>query len=513
MQFESLQTVYRRWVDGQSFSGIAAAESLDRKTVRRYVGLFRQHGLGDPAAAMPDPDILRRKLADILGVNQRQMRRSDPFLPYLDEIRGYLGDVREPLKAKTAFEVIREKYGIAASYSAFKRFARRLDLLGRNPVPTIRIELPAGEEAQIDYGKVGLLADAEGRRRTVWAFCGLLSCSRLPFVQFVFTQNAVGFVGSHVAMFGYFGGVPHRMNLDNLKAGVLSPDLYDPSLNRSYHDMATHYNVFIDPSRVRRPQDKGKIERFVPSARELFRKLKALHPDSKLEQLNILALKWCRDEYGERPHGTTKLPPRMVFEQTERAALRPLPVEPFEIPFWKNVKVHPDRFVQFDKRYYALPAEYIGQTLNARKSGSLLQLFHNGIRVREYVISEKRRNYLAGDFPETAEAMMCGGWPRLLLQQAKTYGGDAYALIQQILTPHAYLNCRRAQGVLQTLKRNANAPCYDLVVEQAVRKRVHRGDALQNLFDCADRQLRLPYEVMPISATQKDMTRAADYYS
>ena len=132
-------------------------------------------------------------------------------------------------------------------------------------------------------------------------------------------------------MFDYFGGVPARILIDNLKSGVIKPDIYDPKLNRTYREMAGHYGCFIDPCRVQHPKYKGKVERDVQTVRQQFRKFVALNPAIDIAQANRQSTKWLVDEYGQRDHGTTRLKPFHVFIDKEQPALKPLPDEPFEI--------------------------------------------------------------------------------------------------------------------------------------------------------------------------------------
>ncbi|NIA29906.1 MAG: DDE-type integrase/transposase/recombinase, partial [Actinobacteria bacterium] len=126
---------------------------------------------------------------------------------------------------------------------------------------------------------------------------------------------------SHIRMFDFFGGVPARILIDNLKSGVIKPDLYDPKLNRVYREMAEHYGCFIDPYRVRHPKDKGKVERDVQTVRQQFRKFVALKPAIDIVQTNRQILKWIVDEYGQRDHGTTRLKPFQTFIDKEQPAL------------------------------------------------------------------------------------------------------------------------------------------------------------------------------------------------
>ena len=130
------------------------------------------------------------------------------------------------------------------------------DAAGASRVTVPRPEVPAGEEAQVDYGFLGSWQDpATGRVRRVWAFVMVLACSRHMFVRPVLVMDQAAWVAAHVAALGFFGGAPRRVVSDNLKTGVIKPDLYDPKLNRAYAELAAYYGVLIDPARAARPKD------------------------------------------------------------------------------------------------------------------------------------------------------------------------------------------------------------------------------------------------------------------
>jgi hypothetical protein len=121
----------------------------------------------------------------------------------------------------------------------------------------LRDPVPAGEEAQIDYGHLGWWVDPmAGRRRKVWAFVMVLCCSRHMFVRPTLRMDQRAWTEAHVEAFAFFGGVPRRLVPDNLRTGVDKPDLYDPKMNRSYAELAEHYSTLVDPARVRKPRDK-----------------------------------------------------------------------------------------------------------------------------------------------------------------------------------------------------------------------------------------------------------------
>lgn len=514
MKKRDLWEIYRRWQAGQGISHIAAGERRDRKTVRQYVEGFVELGLKPEPLAVDEQEFYRLCEGLLPARAERPAPGSEQLMPYRDELRALINHEKEPLKPKTAFLVISRKYALTASYATFKRFARQQGLSKVEARAMIRIELPPGLETQLDYGKVGMLHDhIRGEQRVVWAFCGVLSHSRLPYVQFVYTQNQVSFVGSVVLMGEYYGGVSEFYSLDNLKAGVAKPDLWDPQINRALAECAEHYGFFIDPCRVGRSTDKGKVERFVPVARELFRMLKALHPSADLAELNQHALVWCRHDYARRRHGTTGVTPEEAFE-TERTTLKPLPEERFQVPEWKQVHVHAgDQFLTFNKRRFSLPSAWKGRSVWARYTEPTLRLFDKESLIRQYVTNDRQRIYwVPEDFPEEVRTMMNGGYPGWLLGKAQTYGACAVELLASVLRPHAYLNARRARGMLEVLAMHHGRPYFEEVCKRATSRSVVLPATLKRMLETAAARPALTVE-LPVSALGAQMVRDVRYYT
>jgi hypothetical protein len=249
--------------------------------------------------------------------------------------------------------------------------------------------------------------------------------------------------------------------------------------------------VFIDPCRVATPTDKGKIERFIVPARELFRKLKKLNPTADIHTLNREALLWCREEYGRREHGTIKQAPLDVFERAEKPLLQALPPERFEAPRWKEVPVHPDQFFEYDRKRYSLPSEYRQKRVWIRESGGILRVFYEHKLIREYVITSRVIHCEPEDFPEAVREMMNGGYPRYLLTQSDVFGEQAYRLIESVLAPHAYINSRRAQGMLRVMKEYAGKPYFNEVCAVALEKRVRLPKTFKLMLDTAGERMHV----------------------
>jgi transposase len=461
--------IIRRWHERHSISQIAQGLGYDRKTVRSYIRLARACGLCLEKPLPPKEDVLLllKNHEPALG---RSSTAQELLGPYLGEISQLVNDPELALTPKSAFLVVCERHGLTdkVSYSSFKRFVashrEKIDPL----ISTCRLEVSPGTEVQIDYAKIGLFFDAlTERRRTLYAFIGTLSHSRLKYIELTFTQDQVSFVSSHVRMFEFFGGVPKRVVLDNLKSGVIKPDLYDPLFNRSYHDMAEHYGCFLDPARVARPKDKGKVERDVQTVREAIRRILVLNPSILLGELNRAALTWSRQDYGMRHHGTTREKPLVVFTERERPALKPLPESPFEVSCWKQATVHPDHYIQFRGKAFSVPSAYVTKKVWIQATEHLLKVFHDERLIAQHVITRSYRHTDHRHFPENIRAVLDkSSIHQHLVERARTLGGeDFYEMIKHLFDIDAFVNLRRAQGLVSVAEQ-ADGPA---LVSRAAR--------------------------------------------
>jgi transposase len=459
--------IVRRWHSGQGIREIARALECDRNTVRRYTRLARSAGV-TREAPLPAREQLLPLLQEVTSPTRRLPQAQVLLSPYLDEVRQLTTDPDLGLNEKSAFIVICQRHALTVSYSSFKRFvaAHREKIDPR--LATCRLEVPPGAEVQLDYAKVGLFFDAlTERRRTLYVFIGTLSHSRLKYVELTYSQDQMSFVSSHVRMFAFFSGVPERLVLDNLKSGVIKPDLYDPTFNRTYRDMAEHYGCFLDPARVARPKDKGKVERDVQTVREAVRRIIVLNPSITLGELNREALLWSKQEYGLHPHGTTGEKPLVVFTEREKPALRPLPSESFEVSCWKQATVHPDHYVQYRGKAFSVPTAYVTKKVWLQATEHLLKVFYDERLIAQHLITRSYRHTDHRHFPENMRAALDkSSLHQHLLERSRTSGGeDFYRMIQQLFEVDAFVNLRRAQGLVATAEES-NAPA---LVNRAAR--------------------------------------------
>jgi transposase len=360
-----IREILRQLRGGASERAISRQLGIHRATVRKYRAWAESQGL--LSGELPAIEALHERLAQTLP---------DPPPPQnVSSVEPHRAAVLTLMEAGIRISAIYarlQERGYAGSYSAVRRFVRQLDPL--LPDVTVRVERQPGEEAQVDFGYAGYLLDDAGQRHKAWVFVMTLSWSRHAYVEFVFNQRVETWLNLHRKAFEFFGGVPARIVPDNLKAAIVkaSWDGSDPQVQWAYRECAEHYGFLIAACRPFTPQHKGKVERGVDYVKGNFL---AGRGELPLSQANREARQWCLTTAGQRIHGTTKQKPLERFEHTERAALQPLPPQPYELASWKRVRLHRDCYVVFENAFYSAPFRYVGQHLLVRGSSQTVKLY------------------------------------------------------------------------------------------------------------------------------------------
>ena len=280
------------------------------------------------------------------------------------------------------YQRLRDDHGFTGSYSAVRRYVHRL----RPPEPrvVVRVQTAPGEEAQVDFGPVGLLYDpATDRLRPAFAFVATLSYSRHQYCELVFDQKVPTWIALHRRAFESWGGVPRRIVPDNLKAAVVQALVYDPILGEAYRRMAQHYGFVISPTKPYHARHKGKVENGVHYVQRNFI---AGQDFANIVVANQRLRLWVHETAGTREHGTTHQPPLRLFLEHEQAALLPLSAEAFTLCEIRPVKVHPDCHVVVAGSFYSVPYRHVGQMLDAHVGERIVQLFAG----QELVASHER---------------------------------------------------------------------------------------------------------------------------
>lgn len=504
---EMVEVIYQ-WHQGNTIKGIKRSLGLDRRTIRRYIQMAQQAGV-KPGESFPEEQELLQRLKPFLpSPSSKEAPAIQSIHAYRDQIGNWLE--QKDMTAKQIWRLLKEEEGLAVGYSSIKRYLKEeFNLEARRA--TVRLEVSAAQEAQVDFGYAGLMRDPQTQKdRKAWAFIMTLSYSRHRFVRFVFRQDSPTWIDSHQRAFEFFGGVPTTVVLDNLKSGVLQPDLYDPTLNFAYADLERHYGFVADPAKARTPRHKGKVERVVPVVRQ---QLLAGRRFQDITKANQRALSWCRDEIGQEIHGTTKRKPFEVFFKEEKPLLKPLPEEPFEIPLWKGCTVHPDHHLVFDRSYYSLPTRYIGKKVWVRGTQKLVQTFYQHELIKTHLRAKLPGQWVTdqSDYPPEKLAYLMAT-PAHCRQKAAQYGPMTTRLIEEVLQSYAMRNLRKAQAILRLGEKYGQQ--LEAACERALAFGNHRYQSLKVILEKGLTQPETPAaSSSPLSPLGQSFLRPADYFT
>ena len=507
---EIVEMVYQ-WHQGKSIQGIERSFGTDRKTIRKYVRLAQAVGV---CRGKPFPEGAQL-IGRMKSLGDGKMLRKLPKTPATELIAAHREWIEEKLQdsqmtAKQVWRLLREEKGIRTGYCTVKRYLRAEFEFGVAPV-TVRLEVAPGSQAQVDFGYVGMMVDPLTKKlRKTWVFLMPLSYSRHRFVRFVFRQDVSTWIDCHRRAFEYFGGVPASVVIDNLRSGVLKPDLYDPTLNRAYGEIERHHGFVVDPTRIKTARHKGKVERSVPVVRQ---QLLAGRMFRDIDEANERALRWCKEEIGMHVHGTTQRKPWEVFLQGEAPTLRPLPAEPFECPQWKQCTVHPDHHIVFDRSYYSLPTRYIGREVWARGDTRLVRIFLEGALIKVHARAERPGTWRTdpSDYPPQKLAYLMAT-PTYCRAKATQVGPQTEALVKAILSDHAMRNLRKAQAILRLADKYGKAS-----MEAAAQRALFFGNieyrSLKTILEKGE-FLEIPTssDPMPLSPMGQRFLRPPEYF-
>jgi transposase len=348
-----------------------------------------------------------------------------------------------------------DDHGFRAGYSSVKRFVVKLQ--GSTPIEArVVIRTAPGEEAQVDYGEGPMVREAStGKYRRTRLFVLTLGYSRKSVRLLTWKSSAQIWAELHERAFRRLGGTVRLVVLDNLGEGVLTPDIYDPTLNPLYRDVLAHYGVIALPCRVRNPDRKGKVEQGFAHAQKT--PLKGLRFES-LDAAQAYLDRWEERWADTRIHGTTKRQVSVMFAE-EKPALGVLPLEPFRYYRFGERSVNLDGCVEVEAAYYGAPPGWIGRKLQVQWDGLRVRLLapKTGLLLREHLRTHRGFHRIQDEdrparTPRSTEA---------LLRRAHNAGTHIGTLCEQIHRTDGEPGVRRILGVLSLAKKHGPTAVED----------------------------------------------------
>jgi len=337
--------------------------------------------------------------------------------------------------------------GFAGGYQSVKRFVGKLRGTTA-PQARVVITTAPGEEAQVDYGTGPMVRHPlTGKYRRTRLFVLTLGYSRKAVRLLVFHSSTRTWAELHEQAFRRLGGATKIVVLDNLREGVLKPDIYDPILNPLYRDVLAHYGAVAMPCRIQDPDRKGKVESGVGHTQRT--PLKGLRFES-LEEGQTYLDDWEGRWADTRIHGTTKRQVAAMFAE-ERPALLPLPLEPFRYYQFGRRTVHPDGCVEVDAAYYSAPPGWIGREVKVQWSHVYVRLLDpdTGQLLREH---SHRKPGIHSIKPEDQPKQTPPSTVQLLARAGRA-GANIGQLCRTLHQQQGQVAVRRIQGVLSCIKK------------------------------------------------------------
>jgi transposase len=494
MSMRKIREVLRlRLGHGLPQRAIGQSLRLSQGAVSEYLKRAQRAGLGWPlpdelddarleALLFPPPPnvpVDQRPVPDWSAVH-REMRRPNVTLALLwDEYRAGTAD----------------GFGYSWFCDLYRAWAGRLK-------PTLRQVHTAGEKLFVDFAghTMEVVDGASGEIGRAEIFVAVLGASSFIYAEATWSQTLPDWIAAHVNALAAIGGVPRQIVSDNLKSGITKACFYEPTVNRTYADMATHYGTAIIPARPYKPRDKAKVEVGVQVVQRWILARLRNRRFFSLAELNGAIRELVADINDRRMRGwdTTR---RALFEQFDRPALLPLPPTPYEYADWKRCRVNLDYHIDIARHFYSVPFQLLRQEVEARITAKTVEIFHRGKLVAAHPRSLRahRPSTVAEHMPSSHRRYRDWTHERIL-REAAAIGDDTAALMGVILRsrPHPEQGFRSCIGILGLRKRygaeRVDAACaralalgtrsygsVSAILKNAQEKRASPGDP-PNLF-------------------------------
>lgn len=433
-----------RWVSGFKIKEIVKSLGYARNTIKSVIR--QAESIKEKLGYSNDQfdDIAKEISANRYAkVTRTQDKKADILASYDQQIAMWL---EEKFMTITQIHRLIKERGVEVSETSLRRYIE--SKFNKNKNYTIPLMSKPAKEAQVDYGYVGLMYDAlSGKMRKSYAFIMTLSYSRYRFVQFVFSQDIKSWVECHINAFKFFRGVPKTILLDNLKAGIIKADIYDPTINRTYSELERFYGFVADPAKVRKPEHKGKVERSVLIVKQ---QLIAGRKYNNIQEANVAALEWCQNVNANKVTRTSGKTPAELFIE-EKGLLSNLPQQEFDISTWVMAKVHKDHHIVFQGNFYSVPTKYIGAEVWVRGGLRTIDIYYDNNLIKSHVrvVTEKGKWQTdENDYPSSSLKYL-HKTPEKCIQEAGQIGDATKELISIILKLPSKQRLRKAQAILR----------------------------------------------------------------
>ena len=430
--------------------------NIDRKTIRKYakeIALLSEDADlnsksptpatgADPIISQnppPRPPVNSTSKEEKQAIPLHARSACEPHRKWIEK------QVKLGRNAVAIYQDLVELFGFSNKYNSVKRFVR--GLRKEDPKQFDRLEFSPGEEAQVDYGTGAKTLNPAGKYHKPRLFIMTLKYSRRSFRKVIWRSSKETWAKLHEEAFRYFGGCPQYVVLDNLKEGVIKPDLYEPELNAVYASMLEHYGVVADPARVRDPNRKGTVENAVQHTQDTALKGRTFET---IERQNEWLMHWEKRWASQRIHGRVKRQVEEMFQE-EKPYLKQLPLTAFSYFSQETRTVWDDGAIQVGKSYYsALPAPLYTKVI--------VRIYDNEIEIIDPVTMEIFRRHIKSSRPGSVDMtpedriFNPSRQTKYLFTKAESIGPATLKLCKVLFEEEGRTGQRRMEGIVNLVR-------------------------------------------------------------
>lgn len=488
-------TIVRAVYSGLSQRHVAAAHKVSRNTI----ALLLRHAKNQGWLTLEDLKSLdEATFSKNLPAVSTQCRDTTFKMPDYDYVHSELA------KPYVTLKLLWEEYAKSCQASGDRfymetQFRNYYHKFARVNKATIRLEHKPALSMEVDWAgtKIGYYDNDLGKMCEASLFVCVLPCSQLIYAEPFRNETLPYWIAAHVNAFKYIGGVPKTIVPDNLKTGVTQANFYEPKLNKTYNEMADYYGTVILPARVRKPKDKPSGENSVLIAsRRILAKLRntQILSFSELQK----KVKSALEQVNEAPLTGKSESRWTAYQNEEKDYMLPLPRYPYEMAGWSKAKVQPNCHIAFQRKFYSVPFEYLGEEVEVRSTQSTIEILHHHQRIASHRRLWGKTNYSTIKEHMPPDKIFFADWNKdRFLRWGESIGPATGKVIESILEraiieQQAYRSCfgifslkdkfseLRLENACSLLLSHTSSPTYQQIKNILEKERAEETSGVQD---------------------------------
>ena len=439
-------------------------------------------------------------------VEKQTRSKSSYFDKYRELIKGFLDQKYTRVRI---YEILTEEYGINRTYDCMCKYIQ-INFPKSQEAFGVQTTQP-GEEAEIDFGYLGLQPSNDGNKSRAYVFSVKLSYSRKEYHEITDDQKISSVLKGLKNAFEYFGGVPTKLKVDNMRTAILKNQHYDLQFNQDLLEFAYHYGIVIKPCPPYKPNQKGKVESCVKYVKNNF--LIGRSFTSRVDMQKQLRA-WTDTYANKRIHGTTKRIPDEVFGKYEKSKLQKLPENDFTFFDRGTRVVKRNCHINFKANYYSVPSKFVGKNVCIRWTDNILRIIYEAEEIAVHKISQTnagqyitQRSHMP-DYKCYSETEYQAKYESKMVE----IGEYAHDYFKEILLTKGNYWFRTVRGILGLASTYGNQR-VNLTLKRAIAFGVTDLTTIRSICEKQTYLMDIQPKLLKTKEEKTDLTRDPSYYN